>query len=174
MKNIKLILITLILLVSFISCKDKAPETISGDSTGGKTESEYDTIKTSFREQKKDLNENFVKTFDSSEMKVIEKYVYPGGEMEPAEILFLSSGVMVLNSKIFTETMSSTFFNYEFMNEGKLLKIRFVDSKLNFNDYADMENSSSSVFKIDRNDNTIIYHIKNNGFFFFNWGFYKE
>jgi hypothetical protein len=174
MKKIIVLLFAAILSVSIISCKDKSPETISGDSTVTKTESEYDVIKRSFNEQKKDLNEGFVKTFDSSGMKIIEKYVYPGGEMEPAEILFLSSGVMVLNSKIFTDTMSSTFFNYEFMNEGKLLKIKFVDSKLNFNDYADMENSSSSVFKIDRNDNTIIYHIKNDGFFFFNWGFYKE
>ncbi|PKL17358.1 MAG: hypothetical protein CVV49_11535 [Spirochaetae bacterium HGW-Spirochaetae-5] len=172
MKNIKVILFSAILLISIISCKDKAPEAVTGDSAGSKTE--YDVIKKSFNEQKKDLNEGFVKAFDSSGIKVIEKYVYPGGEMEPAEILFLSSGVMVLNSKIFTDTASSTFFNYEFMNEGKLLKIKFVDSKLNFNDYADMENSSSSVFKIDRNDNTIIYHIKNNGFFFFNWGFYKE
>ncbi len=174
MKNIKVILLAAILLVSFISCKDKTPEKISGDSSGAKTESEHDAIKRSFKEQKKYLNEDFVKTFDSSAIKVTEKYVYHGGEIEPAVILFLSSGVMVLNSKIFTKTKSITFFNYEFINKEKLLKIKFVDSKLNFNDYADMENSSSSVFKIDRNDNSIIYHIKNNGFFFFNWGFYKE
>lgn len=174
MRNIKVILLSTILLVSLISCKDKTPESGSEDSIGTKTETEDDAIKQSFNEQKKYLNEDFVKTFDSSALKVIEKYVYHGGEIEPAEMLFFSTGVMILNSKIFTKTKSSNFFNYEFINKGKLLKIKFVDSKLNFNDYADIEKSSSSVFKIDRKNNTIIYHIKNNGFFFCNWGFYKE
>jgi len=174
MKNIISIILTALLLVTIISCKDKASETPPADTKSGNTESASDIIKVSFNEQKKDLSENFVKTFDSSQLKTIEKYIYPGGEMEPAEIFFLSSGVMVLKSKMFTENISDTFFQYEFMNEGKLLKIKFVDSKLNFSDYADMEKSSASVFKIDKNDNAIIYQIKNDSFFFFNWGFHKE
>lgn len=172
MKKIIMILLSALLIVSITSCKDKAPDTVSQGANSTNTES--DQIKVSFVEQKKNLNEAFVKSFDSSDLKIIERYTYTGGEMEPSEILFLSSGIMVLTSKIFTENVEKTFFQYEFMNEGKLLKIKFVDSRLNFKDYADMENSSSSVFKIDRNDNTIIYQIKNNGFFFFNWGFYKE
>lgn len=174
MKKIQLILLSAILLVSITSCKDKAPETASQGANSVKSESVSDQIKSSYIDQKKNLNESFVKSFDSSDLKVIERYVYTGGEMEPSEILLLSSGIMVLTSKIFTENVDKTFFQYELMNEGKLLKVKFVDSRLNFNDYADMENSSASVFKIDKNDSTIIYHIKNNGFFFFNWGFYKE
>lgn len=144
------------------------------DSSTGTAGSVTEQLKVSFAEQKGNFTGDFVKLFESSPVQLTDTYIYPGGEMEPAKMFFLAGGIMVLNSKIFTENYSNTFFSYEFMNEGKLLKIKFVDSKLNFNDYADVENSSQSVFKIDKNERTIIYHIKNKGFFFFNWGFHKE
>ncbi len=144
------------------------------DTSVGTAGSVTEQLKVSFAEQKGNLSADFVKAFESSSLLLADTYIYPGGEMVPAKMFFLSGGAAVLNSKIFTENYSNTFFYYEFMNEGKLLKIKFVDSKLNFNEYADIENSSKSVFKIDKNDRSIIYHINNSGFFFFNWGFHKE
>lgn len=146
---------------------------IQGSSVGAK-ESVQEQIKISFTEQKSNFTADFVKAFEASPVSITEKYSYPGGEMEPAKMFFLSNGAMVVNSKIFSENYSNTFFSYEFLSEGKLLKIRFIDSKLNFNDYADNENSSTSVFKIDKNERSIIYHIKNKSFLFFNWGFARE
>ncbi len=140
----------------------------------GETETVSDQIKISFSEQKSNFTAEFVKAFEAAPVQITERYSYPGGEMEPAKIFFLSNGSMVVNSKIFSENYSNTFFQYELLNDGKLLKIKFIDSRLNFTEYADMENSSQSVFKIEKNDNTIIYHLKNKGFFFFNWGFFKE
>jgi len=146
---------------------------IQGSSVGG-SESVSDQIKMSFTEQKSNLNSDFVRAFESSQVKIIEKYSYPGGEMEPAKIFFLEGGAMVVNSRIFTENYSNTFFSYEFLSEGKLLKIKFVDSKLNFDMYADSENNSQSVFKIDKTEHSIIYQVKNKSFYLFNWGFMKE
>ncbi len=146
---------------------------IQSSSVGG-VETVSEQIKISFGEQKSNFTADFIKAFESMPVQITAKYSYPGGEMEPAKIFFLSNGTMVVNSKIFSENYSNTFFHYEFLNDGKLLKIRFIDSRLNFNEYADMENTSASVFKIDKNDNAIIYQIKDNGFFFFNWGFVKE
>lgn len=146
---------------------------VQGSSVGG-SESVADGIKKSFTEQKSNFTPDFIKSFESSPVNVIEKYSYPGGEMEPAKIFFLEGGTMVVNSRIFTENYSNTFFSYEFLSEGKLLKIKFVDSKLNFDIYADSESSSQSVFKIDKNEHTITYQIKNKSFFLFNWGFMKE
>lgn len=137
-------------------------------------ESVTEQIKISFTEQSVNLSDEFKKSFEASPLTIKNKYSYPGGEMAPAKIFFLSGSTMVVNSKIFTEQYSNTFFQYEFLNEGKLLKIKFIDSKLNFDEYADVENSSRSVFKIDKNERAIIYQIKDNGFFFFNWGFVKE
>lgn len=144
------------------------------DSSIGTADSVIEQIKTSFAGQKSNFSQDVINAFESSPVKITDRYSYPGGEMEPAKIFFLSGGVMVLNSKIFTENYSNTFFIYEFSGEGKLLKIKFIDPKLNFNEYADMENNSRSVFKIDKNERTIIYHVNDNSFFFFNWGFHKE
>ncbi|HNX24052.1 MAG TPA: SH3 domain-containing protein [Spirochaetota bacterium] len=144
------------------------------ESAVGGAESVTEQIKTSFAVQRSNFTADFVKAYDASSILITGTFSYPGGEMEPAKIFFLSGGIMVLNSKIFTENYSNTFFHYEFLNEGKLLKIKFTDSKLNFTEYSDMESSSDSVFKIDKNDRTIIYQVKDNGFFFFNWGFYKD
>ncbi len=143
-------------------------------SSVGENESVSEGIKMSFASQKKDFSSDFIKSFESSSVKIRQKYGYPGGEMEPAKIFFLEGGTMVVNSKIFTENYSNTFFSYEFLSEGKLLKIKFVDSKLNFDIYADSESNSQSVFKIDKNEHSIIYQIKNNSFYLFNWGFIKE
>lgn len=137
-------------------------------------ESINDQIKISFTEQKSNFTSDFVRAFEASPVNIAEKYSFPGGEMEPAKIFFLSNGAMVVNSKIFSENYSNTFFGYEFLNEGRMLKVKFVDSKLNFADYADAESSSSSVFKVDKNERSIIYQIKNKSFLFFNWGFAKE
>ena len=140
----------------------------------GGADSVTEQIKTSFTAQKSNFTADFVKTFESSSIQITDTYIYPGGEMEPAKIFFLSGGIMVVNSKIFSENYSNTFFQYEFMNEGNLLKIKFIDSRLNFAEYSDIENSSRSVFKIDKNELTIIYQVKDKNFFFFNWGFHKE
>jgi len=144
------------------------------ESSVGAAESVTDQIKQSFTEQKSNFSEDFIKAYEASSKQLSDTYSYPGGEMEPAKIFFLSGGIMVINSKIFTENYSNTFFNYEFLNDGKLLKIKFVDSRLNFSEYSDMENSSQSVFKIDKNEQSIIYQVKDKGFFFFNWGFNKD
>jgi hypothetical protein len=144
------------------------------ESSVGGAETVTEQIKISFVEQKSSFSADFVKAFGSSTMQISDIYSYAGGEMEPAKIFFLSGGIMVLNSKIFSENYSNTFFSYEFTGEGRLLKIKFIDSRLNFTEYADMENSSQSIFKIDRDDRTIIYHVKDKGFFFLNWGFVKE
>lgn len=144
------------------------------NSSVGNMESLPEQIKKSFDEQKSGFSGEFVKIFESSPVSIKEKYVYPAGEMESAKMFFLNNGVMVLNSKLFSEKFSNTFFGYEFLNDGKLLKIKFADPKLDFKEYSSMENSSGSVFKIDINERVIIYHIKDNSFFFFNWGFFKE
>ncbi len=143
-------------------------------SSVGDTGSVIEQIKISFNEQKSNLDQNLIKGFDPSTLRITDRYAYAGGEMEPAKMLFLSGGVMVLNSKIFTENYSNTFFQYEFTGDGALLKIKFADKKMGFDEYADMENSSRSVFKIDKNERMIIYKIKDKGFFFMNWGFYRE
>jgi len=127
------------------------------ESSVGAEESVIEQIKKSYSEQKSNFSADFIKAYESSSVRITETFSYPGGEMEPAKMFFLSGGVMVLNSKIFTENYSNIFFNYEFLSDGKLLKIKFVDSKVSFNEYADVENSSQSVFKIDKN-----------------WGFVKE
>ncbi|HOP28707.1 MAG TPA: hypothetical protein P5120_10505 [Spirochaetota bacterium] len=101
----------------------------------------------------------------------IKRFAYNGGEMEPAEMTFLPGGGMILSSKIFSEKYSNYYFTYQFLNEGRLLKITFSDSRLNLDDYAEVENGSASVFKIDRNEGSITYHLKDGAFYFMNWGF---
>ncbi len=127
---------------------------------------------------KKNINrdQSFIKEGDRKFFTVdktdgIKCYAYTGGEMEPAEMTFLPSGGMILNSKIFSEKYTSHYFTYQFLNDGKLLKITFADSRLNFNDYAEVENGSASVFQIDRNAGSITYQVKNGAFYFMNWGF---
>jgi hypothetical protein len=144
------------------------------ETSAGTMDSVYTEIKKTMTEQKASIAEASVKKFESSPFTITSKYSYPGGDMEPSNILFLSNGIMVVNSRIFTEKISNSFFEYEFLSEGKLLKIKFIDSRLNFNDYADMENNSRSVFKIDKNERSIIYQVKDNSFFFMNWGFVKK
>jgi len=144
------------------------------ESSAGTMDSVYNEIKKSMSGQKANLAESSVKKFESSQFTISAIYNYPGGDMEPSNILFLSNGLMVVNARIFTEKISNTFFEYEFLSEGKLLKVKFIDSKLNFNDYAEMENNSRSVFKIDKNERSITYQVKDNSFFFFNWGFAKK
>jgi hypothetical protein len=144
------------------------------DASAGTIESVNEQIKKSMAEQKANFTDSFVKKLESPVFKITDTYTYPGGEMEPSSILFLSNGIMVINSRIFTEKFSNTFFEYEFLSDGKLLKVKFADSKLNFNDYADMENNSRSVFKIDKTERSITYQVKDNSFFFFNWGFFKK
>jgi hypothetical protein len=144
------------------------------ESSVGAADSVTEQIKISFNEQKAALSAELIKAYEASSVQITDTFAYPGGEMEPAKIFFISGGIMVLNSKIFTENYSNTFFQYEFLSEGKLLKIKFADSKLNFNEYADMENNSQSVFKIDKNEQSITYQVKDKGFFFLNWGFHKD
>lgn len=144
------------------------------ESSTGTAESVPDQIKVSFAEQKANLTGDSIKSFDASPVKINEKFIYPGGDMSQARMFFLAGGIMVLNSKIFTENYSNTFFQYEFLSDGKLLKIKFIDTRLNFNEYADMENSSKSVFKIDKTGYSITYQVKERGFFFLNWVFYRE
>lgn len=144
------------------------------ETAAGTMDSVCNEIKKSMSVQKSNLTESSVKKLESSPFTVTAIYGYPGGEMEPSNILFLSNGIMVVNSRIFTEKINNSFFEYEFLSEGKLLKVKFIDSKMNFNDYADMENNSRSVFKIDKNERSIIYQVKDNSFFFFNWGFIKK
>lgn len=143
-------------------------------SSAGDPGSVIEQIKISFNEQKSNLDPDIIKSFDPTTLKITDRYIYSGGEMEPAKMLFLSGGLMVLNSKIFNENYSNTFFKYEFTGDGNLIKIKFADKKLPFDEYADMENSSRSVFRIEKNERVIIYKIKDKGFFFMNWGFYKE
>jgi len=111
------------------------------------------------------------KLFTVEKSEGIKSYAYTGGEMEPAEMTFLPAGGLILNSKIFSEKYANYYFIYQFMNEGRLLKITFADSRLNFDDYAEVENGSASVFKIDRNEGSITYHVKDRAFYFMNWGF---
>lgn len=144
------------------------------ETSAGTMESVIEQIKKSMAEQKANLPEVSVKKFESSQFTFTAMYSYPGGDMEPSNILFLSNGIMVVNSRIFSEKMSNCFFEYEFLSEGKLLKVKFIDSKINFTDYADMENNSRSVFKIDKNERSITYQIRDNSFFFMNWGFAKK
>lgn len=144
------------------------------ESSAGTMDSLCNEIKKSMSVQKANLAESTVGKMESSPCTITAIYSYPGGEMEPSNILFLSNGIMVVNSRIFTEKINNTFFEYEFLSEGRLLKVKFIDSKLNFNDYADMENNAKSVFKIDKNERSIIYQVKDNSFFFFNWGFAKK
>jgi len=101
----------------------------------------------------------------------IKSYAYTGGEMEPAVMTFLPAGGMILNSKVFSEKYTNYYFTYQFLNEGRLLKITFADSRLNLSDYAEVENGSASVFKIDINEGSITYHVKDKAFYFMNWGF---
>ena len=133
------------------------------ESSAGTAESVPEQIKVSFAQQKGNLPGDLIKSFETVPVKINEKFIYPGGEMEPAGMFFISGGIMVLNSKIFTENYSNTFFQYEFLSGGKLLKIKFIDTKLNFTEYSEIENSSQSVFKIDKNENSIKYHIKERG-----------
>jgi hypothetical protein len=124
-----------------------------------------------FTRDREFVKEENRKLFVVENSEGIKSYTYTGGEMEPAEMTFLPAGGMILNSKIFSEKYTNYYFTYQFLNEGRLLKITFVDSRLNFSDYIEVESGSASVFKIDRNEGSITYHVKNKAFYFMNWGF---
>ncbi len=128
-------------------------------------------VNRNFAKDKEFVKEENRKLFTAENPAGIKSYAYTGGEMEPAEMIFLPAGGMILNSKIFSEKYTNYYFAYQFLNEGRLLKITFADSRLNFSDYADVEGGSASVFKIDRNEGSITYHVKNKAFYFMNWGF---
>lgn len=128
-------------------------------------------VKKNFTKDQEFVKEENRKFFAVENPDGIKSYAYTGGEMEPAGMTFLPAGGMILNSKIFSEKYTNYYFIYQFMNDGRLLKITFADSRLNFDDYAEVENGSASVFKIDRNEGSITYHVKNKAFYFMNWGF---
>ncbi len=120
------------------------------------------------------LPSDFKKSVESAAFDTGKIYRYPGGEMNPAAILFCNGGVMALVSGMFTKDTSVHFFRYEFLNEGKLLKIGFVDPSINFEDIEKVEKDSSSVFKFDKEKKEVTYHITDNSFFFLNWRFQKN
>lgn len=130
-----------------------------------------DALKKIINRDQSFIKDDARKFFEVDKPDGIKCYAYTGGEMEPAEMTFLPSGGMILNSKIFSEKYTSYYFTYQFLNDGKLLKITFADSRLKFNDYAEVENGSASVFQIDRNTGSITYQVKNGAFYFMNWGF---
>jgi len=128
-------------------------------------------VNRSFANDKGFVKDGDRKLFELEKPDGIKSYTYTGGEMEPAEMTFLPAGGMILNSKIFSEKYTNYYFTYQFMNDGRLLKITFADSRLNFNDYMEVEEGSASVFKIDKNEGSITYHVKDRTFYFMNWGF---
>lgn len=128
-------------------------------------------VNRNFAKDKEFVKDENRKLFAVEKPEGIKSYAYTGGEMEPAEMTFLPAGGLILNSKIFSEKYTNYYFIYQFLNEGRLLKITFADSRLNFDDYAEIENGSASVFKIDRNEGSITYHVKDRAFYFMNWGF---
>lgn len=128
-------------------------------------------VKKNFAKDQSYVEEGNRNLFAADKPEGIKSYAYTGGEMEPAEMTFLPAGGMILNSKIFSEKYMNHYFTYQFMNDGRLVKITFADSRLNFNDYVEVENGSASVFKIDRNEGSITYHLKDGAFYFMNWGF---
>ncbi len=143
-------------------------------SSAGNIQSVLDEIKKTLVRQKKNFTADFMKKFESPSLEISSIYRYPGGEMEPSAMLFLSNGIMVVNSKIFTEKTSNKFFEYQFLNDGQLVKITFSDRDIKYADYADVEKDSSSVFKADSSERSITYHVKKDSFFFFNWLFAKN
>ncbi len=130
-----------------------------------------ETAGRSIERDKSYIKEGARELFAIDKTEGIKSFSYTGGEMEPAEMTFLPGGGMILNSKIFSEKYMNYYFTYSFLNDGRLVKITFADSRLNFSDYAEVENGSASVFQIDRNEGSITYHVKNGAFYFMNWGF---
>lgn len=108
----------------------------------------------------------------TGEFTVDKIMFFSGGQMEPAAMFFLSNGVLVVKSMIFTEKASPVYFRYEFQKERKFLKIYFDDdTRAMFKDFGDAESENSSVFKTDAKEKSITYQVKNGRFSFFNWVF---
>lgn len=127
-----------------------------------------------FRSDEQFVKQEFRGRFDFKKQDGIKRYFYSGGEMETSSMTILPSGGMVLNSQIFSEKPENRYFVCEFQNDGALLKIIFADNRASLSDYVAAENGSSSVFKIDRNEGSITYHVRDGSFFFMNWGFFPE
>ena len=143
------------------------------ESSGG-SDALVDSIKAGYA-----LNMQYLSDRISKDLKgrftIVRTCCYTGGEMLPASMFFLSNGVLAVNSSVFTEDITMVFFRYSFISDGKLLKIFFNDDKrVGFDKYESAESGNSSVFKIDRADNSITYQYKNGSFFFFNWLFMEK
>ncbi|HPS57551.1 MAG TPA: hypothetical protein PK514_05540 [Spirochaetota bacterium] len=140
----------------------------------GDIKSVQDRISVSGHEEKKYLSEKVNRAFDGM-YSITRTFFYTGGEMEPASMLFLSNGVLALNSTIFSEKQQINYFSYEFLSDGRLLKIYFSDdSRVNFAEYRVVEEGNSSVFRIDDNEKSIIYQVKEGSVNFFNWVFIEK
>ena len=143
---------------------------IKNDRTGD-IRSVQDRIIIAYNSDRGHVSENVVKSFDGL-FTVTGMYYYSGGAMEPATMIFLSNGILALNSAIFSETRQVNFFRYEFLSEGRLLKIYFSDDRrISFDAYSVVEKGNSTVFKIDVHEKSIIYQVKDKGINFFNWIF---
>jgi len=146
---------------------------VRNDSTGD-LKSLQDRISVSGHDQKKYLSDRVNRAFEGM-FQVTRAFFYTGGEMEPASMLFLSNGVLALNSTIFSEKQQLNFFSYEFLSEGRLLKIYFSDdSRVNFGEYRVVEDGNSTVFRIDENEKSIIYQVRDSRINFFNWVFVEK
>lgn len=140
----------------------------------GDIKSVQDRISISVNGEKKHLSEKVNRAFDGMYL-VTRSFFYTGGEMEPASMLFLSNGILALNSSIFSDRQQINYFSYEFLSEGRLLKIYFSDdSRINFSEYRVVEEGNSSIFKIDDNEKSIIYQVKDGRVNFFNWVFVEK
>lgn len=146
---------------------------VRNDGTGD-IKSVQDRISIAGHDEKKNLSEKVNRAFDGM-FSVTRIFFYTGGEMEPASMLFLSNGVLALSSTIFSEKQQINYFSYEFLSDGRLLKIYFADdSRVNFSEYKVVEEGNSTVFRIDENEKSIIYQVRDGRVNFFNWIFVEK
>lgn len=140
----------------------------------GDIKSVQDRISISGHEEKNYLSDKVNRAMEGM-YTITRSFFYTGGEMEPASMLFLSNGVLALNSTIFSEKQQINYFSYEFLSDGRLLKVYFADdSRVNFAEYKVVEDGNSTVFRIDENEKSIIYQVKDGRVNFFNWVFMER
>jgi len=124
--------------------------------------------------------------FEAAAPTVEFVYSYWGGEMEPASMVFLQDGLMVMSSQLFGPKFTLNYFLYELSENKTRLKITFVDKRIDFAEQVKVETSNQSIVMVDTLEKSITYRIgvntlamnpadrsEDSGVYFSNWLFSK-
>ena len=102
---------------------------------------------------------------------IIEKWCYPGGDMEPAQMLFWSNGLLEVRSELFDKQKQPRYFTWNFPTPNSLHIESFGEQ---WDTVEKVEQTHPDhIWSINENSESIYYRVYSNSkIFFLNWAFF--